>query len=118
MAAPQSYLCPCTPLVRKQVLVNLPLIGHNLFWILQSQLHEIVLSFSPHIVGKPVKVISLRLSLKSHAQVCAGEKSLVMTVKPLAINQTDLKWIGWERNSRGKFGPRFVDVSSDMDPKK
>lgn len=25
-------------------------------------------------------------------------------------------WVGWERNERGKFGPRFVNMASSMDP--
>ena len=29
-----------------------------------------------------------------------------------------LKWVGWERNDRGKFGPRMMNLSSSMDPVK
>lgn len=29
----------------------------------------------------------------------------------------DSIWVGWERNDRGKFGPRFSDMSKSMDPK-
>ncbi|XP_069674598.1 ubiquitin-like modifier-activating enzyme ATG7 isoform X2 [Periplaneta americana] len=29
-----------------------------------------------------------------------------------------LKWVGWERNERGKFGPRMMNLSSSMDPVK
>lgn len=29
-----------------------------------------------------------------------------------------LKWLGWERNERGKFGPRMMNLSSSMDPVK
>lgn len=25
-------------------------------------------------------------------------------------------WIGWQKNERGKFGPKMVDMSSSMDP--
>jgi hypothetical protein len=28
----------------------------------------------------------------------------------------NVKWVGWERNERGKFGPRVVNLSSSMDP--
>lgn len=28
------------------------------------------------------------------------------------------KWTGWETNERSKFGPKFVDLSSNMNPTK
>lgn len=59
----------------------------------------------------PLEVISLRF----------GKDSLVFSVK-ITVTETEEengeKWIGWERNVRGKFGPRFVDLSEAMDPKK
>jgi hypothetical protein len=27
-----------------------------------------------------------------------------------------VRWVGWERNERGKFGPRVMNLSSSMDP--
>lgn len=29
---------------------------------------------------------------------------------------SDSVWVGWERNDRRKFGPRFSDMSKSMDP--
>lgn len=65
-----------------------------------------------------MNVLSLRLVSKSHSKVNVAEKSMLMSVQLLPHSETELKWVGWERNNRGKFGPRFVDVSGDMDPKK
>lgn len=27
-------------------------------------------------------------------------------------------WIGWQKNDRGNFGPKIIDMSSSMDPLK
>ena len=80
--------------------------------------NKIMFLDSPYTSGKHINILSLRFLSKSHSQVSAGDKSLLFTVEPQPFNKSDLKWVGWERNNRGKFGPRFVDVSSDMDPKK
>ncbi|XP_052124919.1 ubiquitin-like modifier-activating enzyme ATG7 [Frankliniella occidentalis] len=91
--------------------------GEHPGWPLRNLL-SVLVYHCPHVVGKDIKVLSLRIVLKSHAQLNIAEKSLVLTVQPLPLSEKDIKWIGWERNNRGNFGPRFVDVSNDMDPKK
>lgn len=86
-------------------------------WPLRNLLFALA-HYCPHVVGKKINVLNFRLVSKSHAQVNAAEKSLVMSVQLHPHDESELKWVGWERNNRGKFGPRFVDVSGDMDPKK
>ncbi|KAK3930301.1 Ubiquitin-like modifier-activating enzyme ATG7 [Frankliniella fusca] len=91
--------------------------GEHPGWPLRNLL-SVLVYHCPHMVGKDIKVLSLRVVLKSHAQINVGDKSLIWTIQPLSFTETNLKWVGWERNNRGNFGPRFVDVSNDMDPKK
>ncbi|PNF26232.1 Ubiquitin-like modifier-activating enzyme ATG7 [Cryptotermes secundus] len=44
------------------------------------------------------------------------------TEMPSLVNNTShspgskVRWVGWERNERGKFGPRVMNLSSSMDP--
>jgi len=47
--------------------------------------------------------------------------SIVLDVAELPnvnLNIDDIQAIGWEKNQRGKMGPRMVDLSSTMDPVK
>lgn len=56
------------------------------------------------------------------------KKSIIFNIKLPDINnsleeylynkkQSDQSvWIGWQKNDRGKFGPKMVDMSSNMDP--
>lgn len=34
------------------------------------------------------------------------------------FKQDCVKYVGWEKNVKGKFCPKFVDLSKTMDPKK
>ncbi|XP_054275046.1 ubiquitin-like modifier-activating enzyme ATG7 [Macrosteles quadrilineatus] len=46
-------------------------------------------------------------------------KSIVLRINFEGAEEiVDEKWIGWELNTRAKFGPRFVDLSSNMNPVK
>ncbi|XP_041349975.1 ubiquitin-like modifier-activating enzyme ATG7 [Gigantopelta aegis] len=45
--------------------------------------------------------------------------SLILKLKMPKVNLTDCpKCVGWERNERGKLGPRHVNLSSSLDPAK
>lgn len=90
--------------------------GHHPGWPLRTLLC-VLTHYCPQVVGKDIQVLSLRTLSTSPFVVSVKERSFVMTVRPLPVSES-IKWIGWERNNRGKFGPRFVDVSNDMDPKK
>ncbi|XP_075229158.1 autophagy-related 7 [Lycorma delicatula] len=83
-----------------------PLIQHpgwpirNLLLFIQQHL--------PSFSARAVPVIRLR---------GGGGTSSVITVK--LVNYSSLeKWIGWERNERGKYGPMSADLSAMMDPVK
>lgn len=46
------------------------------------------------------------------------DKSLIYTVKlPLVDHTTPLNWVGWEKNERGKMGPRMANMKNSLDPK-
>ncbi|KAG8300317.1 Autophagy protein 7 [Homalodisca vitripennis] len=61
----------------------------------------------PHFKEETLNVICLRKK----------QNSILLKVK---FEDSDIKdedkWIGWETNLRSKFGPRFVDLSSNMNP--
>ena len=45
-------------------------------------------------------------------------KSLLFTIKSAAFDTDQPKCVGWEKNERGKMGPRVVNLSAMMDAKK
>jgi len=72
------------------------------------------------MVGVDIPILSLRLkSNPSLPTSIDARNSMIFTVRsdsPLKVD--DLKWLGWERNDRQKFGARMVDISSTTDPTK
>lgn len=43
--------------------------------------------------------------------------SILLTVTlPVPLNLTEISFTGWELNTKHRMGPRFVDLSSSMDP--
>lgn len=76
-------------------------------WPLRNLL-ILVKHFCP-VLPVPLHIISLRF----------GKDSLVFSIKLTESEEEGgEKWVGWERNLRGKFGPRFVDLSETMDSAK
>ncbi|XP_068081383.1 ubiquitin-like modifier-activating enzyme ATG7 isoform X2 [Anabrus simplex] len=77
-------------------------------------------SHCSHLIGLHLQLISLRLVL-SRSREWHTDSSLLMEVILGSVSLNDsssLKWIGWERNSSGKYGPRSVNLSLSMDPKR
>lgn len=71
--------------------------------------------YSPNLRGKQIKIISVRCK-----NVISIENSLVFEVELSKndLNCNDLKWIGWEKNEKGKLLPRLAQMASSMDPEK
>lgn len=42
---------------------------------------------------------------------------LTESIKNLVYNVEEGAWIGWERNERGKLGPKMCNMKNSMDPK-
>lgn len=73
--------------------------------------------------SKNINILSLRLT-----KIKACDNSLIFNVKfpeveggvdEYLLNKSEdgaSAWVGWQRNERGKFGPKMVDMSSSMDP--
>lgn len=36
----------------------------------------------------------------------------------IVLKQESVKFVGWEKNAKGMFGPKYVDLSNTMDSKK
>lgn len=36
----------------------------------------------------------------------------------VVLKQDSIKFVGWNKNAKGMFGPKYVDLSKTMDPKK
>uniref|UniRef100_A0A1B6E024 Ubiquitin-like modifier-activating enzyme Atg7 N-terminal domain-containing protein n=2 Tax=Clastoptera arizonana TaxID=38151 RepID=A0A1B6E024_9HEMI len=76
-------------------------------WPLRNLLYLLAHYCPESMFGSEIEVICLRKL----------ESSIVLTLQ-LSDNVGDQseKFVGWEKNQRGKFGPKFVDLSETMDP--
>ncbi|XP_063228802.1 ubiquitin-like modifier-activating enzyme ATG7 [Bacillus rossius redtenbacheri] len=68
----------------------------------------------PHLVGKRVEMVGLRLTLEGRRR--STEASMVWTVVLPTLDEGGVQWVGWERNERGRYGPRFANLCASMDP--
>ncbi|GAB0099224.1 Ubiquitin-like modifier-activating enzyme ATG7 [Sergentomyia squamirostris] len=72
--------------------------------------------FCPNLCGNAVNFLAMKL--KRNMSI---EESTVyfakMPEKSINLSE-DVKWIGWEPNSAGKYLPRFVSMADSMDPEK
>ncbi|KAF5281621.1 hypothetical protein FQR65_LT02941 [Abscondita terminalis] len=74
----------------------------------------------PFLQGKDVKILAFRLNREGGELSCC--KSCVFFVTFPTVNFDDIMngetvWIGWEKNERGKFGPRLSNMKNSIDPK-
>ncbi|KAJ8895069.1 hypothetical protein PR048_000394 [Dryococelus australis] len=71
----------------------------------------------PDLVGSAVELVSLRLTLEGRNWSTAT--SMVWSVLLPGVDDASgrIQWVGWERNERGKYGPRLADLASSMDPR-
>ncbi|XP_018335644.1 ubiquitin-like modifier-activating enzyme ATG7 [Agrilus planipennis] len=80
-----------------------------------------LLYYCPKLAGKSVNVISFRIHRQESQTLC--DNSIIFTVRisndigPLEdfVNEKD-SWIGWERNEKGNFGPKFSNMRGSLDP--
>lgn len=91
-------------------------------WPLRNYL-ALILYYCPDLQSKNINILSLRLT-----KIKACDNSLIFNVKfpeveggvdEYLLNKSEdgaSAWVGWQRNERGKFGPKMVDMSSSMDP--
>lgn len=72
--------------------------------------------YCPFLSQTPQKLIALQCT-REGVQLSI-DKSLIYTVKlPLVDHTTPLNWVGWEKNERGKMGPRMANMKNSLDPK-
>ncbi|KAK4875920.1 hypothetical protein RN001_012342 [Aquatica leii] len=74
----------------------------------------------PFFQGSVINFVSFRLNRAGGELSCSN--SCIFTVILPKINFDDLMngdttWIGWEKNERGKFGPRLSNMKNSIDPK-
>ncbi|KAB0790475.1 hypothetical protein PPYR_15134 [Photinus pyralis] len=79
----------------------------------------LILHYCPFLQGSTVNLFAFRLSRSGVTTDCSH--SLVFTtVFPLVnldeLMESDTAWIGWEKNERGKFGPRLSNMRNSIDP--
>ncbi|CAH0383087.1 unnamed protein product [Bemisia tabaci] len=86
-------------------------------WPLRNLL-IVIKHYCPSLLEKGIDVIALR-GVNIHSVV----NSLVFQIKlqessPKITDDSASSFVGWEKNNRGKYGPKFVDLSGIMDPTK
>nr|CAD7196619.1 unnamed protein product [Timema douglasi] len=90
-------------------------------WPLRNLLALLAYHF-PELIGTEVNIICLRLSLSKGIRTANASVVLSVKLPPLTelsgSGEDTVKWIGWERNDRGNFGPRLADLASSMNPLK
>ncbi|XP_050433414.1 ubiquitin-like modifier-activating enzyme ATG7 [Adelges cooleyi] len=89
---------------------------NNPGWPLRNVLFLLLLH-CPSALNSTFKVIALRGTTQNKFN-----KSILFSIKvqsnfEMAIVQ-DIKFVGWEKNNKGKFCPKYVDLSKTMDSKK
>lgn len=76
----------------------------------------LLLKLCPVLVGKQIKVISVR----QDARLTVNE-SLIFTIDLEgvgSIEKSDVRWTGWEPNSQGKLRPKTCAMGDSIDPVK
>lgn len=88
-------------------------------WPLRNLLTLVTVKWSKH--WSIYKILCLRIRTRNGVQ--DANHSLVVDVDLGGIVDPDIpldmpSFLGWERNERGKMGPRMVNLSANMDPTK
>lgn len=73
--------------------------------------------YSPNLCGKPLSILALRLSRNSD-NAWSAQNSFCVTIQLIVNKLENVSWLGWQRNTKGKFGPRSANLSDTMDPVK
>lgn len=85
----------------------------------------LILHHCPVLQGKSVNFLSLRIKRNDNYKLTLSESLIFNFDLPVCqssvsdfINQDpEKKWVGWEKNERGKLGPRLSNMKSFLDPK-
>ncbi|CRK92981.1 CLUMA_CG006505, isoform A [Clunio marinus] len=75
-----------------------------------------LLKLCPNLIGKQIKVISVRQDSK---RTLTPSLIFTLDLQAVKINEKDeIKWTGWERNNQGKLLPKMSSMGESMDPEK
>lgn len=85
-------------------------------WPLRNLLAMVSL-LCPNLCGKPLSILALRLSRNSD-NAWSAQNSFCVTIQLIVNKLENVSWLGWQRNTKGKFGPRSANLSDTMDPVK
>lgn len=47
---------------------------------------------------------------------CSNSMLHTFILPPKLIDEDELTWVGWEKNERGKMGPRMANMKATLDP--
>lgn len=78
--------------------------------------------FSPNLENKSVGFIAFRLTRVNIDVTCTNSLIINATlpncdgnVENVIFKNPDAAWVGWEKNERGKFGPKLCNMSDSFD---
>lgn len=85
----------------------------------------LVLYYCPFLSGKQLKFLSLRLNRNDDLEILINDSRLFtleipevgQSISDLLFQNDQKSWVGWEKNERGKLGPRLSNMKSFLDPK-
>lgn len=69
-----------------------------------------------NLIGKIVNFIAFRLTRSKDSKITCENSLLIKAVLPKCEENADTSWTGWEKNERGKFGPRLANMKNSLDP--
>lgn len=80
----------------------------------------LLLHYCPFLQGSTVNLFAFRLSRCGVITADCSHSLVFTTVFPIVnldeLMESDTAWIGWEKNERGKFGPRLSNMKNSIDP--
>lgn len=69
------------------------------------------------LIGKTVSFVAFRLTRgKNNSKITCENSLLIKAILPKCEGSADSLWTGWEKNERGKFGPRLANMKNSLDP--
>ncbi|XP_044754668.1 ubiquitin-like modifier-activating enzyme ATG7 [Coccinella septempunctata] len=85
----------------------------------------LILQYCSDLQGKSINFLSLRIKRNEDYKLTISESLIFNAELPVChtsvsdfINEDpDKRWVGWEKNERGKLGPRMSNMKSFLDPK-
>jgi ubiquitin-like modifier-activating enzyme ATG7 len=86
----------------------------NAGWVLRNFI-VLLMFWCPKLRCQTINVVSLRVNKGSVTEKSLVHK-IVLPAEP--IDEATLKWVGWERNDQGNFGPKVTKLGDSMDPMK